>query len=56
MFKKVIIVSVLTVFMFFSNLNGNVIDAMTYYEKLDFVTGIVTAGALNVRCGPRNKL
>lgn len=26
--------------------------AMTYYEELDFVTGIVTASALNVRCGP----
>ena len=26
--------------------------AMTHYEKLDFVTGIVTASALNVRSGP----
>ncbi len=25
---------------------------MTYYENTDFVTGIVTATALNVRCGP----
>lgn len=29
---------------------------MQYYEKLDFVTGLVTASALNVRSGPRNKL
>ena len=27
-----------------------------HYEKLDFVTGLVTASALNVRAGPRNKL
>ena len=26
--------------------------AMTHYEKSDFVTGIVTASALNVRSGP----
>lgn len=26
--------------------------AMTHYEKLDFVTGIITASALNVRTGP----
>ena len=26
--------------------------AMTHYEELDFVTGIVTASALNVRSGP----
>ncbi len=29
-----------------------VIYGMTYYENLDFVTGIVTASALNVRSGP----
>lgn len=29
-----------------------VIYGMTYYEELDFVTGIVTASALNVRSGP----
>lgn len=29
-----------------------VIYGMTYYEELDFVTGIVTASALNVRTGP----
>ena len=29
---------------------------MQHYEKLDFVTGLVTASALNVRSGPRNKL
>ena len=28
------------------------IYAMTYYENLDFVTGIVTASALNIRSGP----
>ena len=28
------------------------IYGMTYYEELDFVTGIVTASALNVRTGP----
>lgn len=31
---------------------GNVIFAITNYEKTNFVTGIVTASALNVRCGP----
>lgn len=30
----------------------SVIYGMTYYEKVDFVTGIVTASALNVRSGP----
>ncbi|MBQ9314081.1 MAG: SH3 domain-containing protein [Clostridia bacterium] len=29
-----------------------VIYGMTYYEKVDFTTGIVTASALNVRTGP----
>lgn len=29
-----------------------VIYGMTYYEEVDFVTGIVTASALNVRSGP----
>lgn len=31
---------------------GNCCFAMTHYEELDFVTGIVTASALNVRSGP----
>jgi len=30
----------------------SVIYGMTYYEKVDFTTGIVTATALNVRTGP----
>lgn len=30
----------------------SVIYGMTYYEELDFVTGIVTASSLNVRSGP----
>ena len=37
--------------MLFTNTFG-----MHYYEKLDFVTGLVTASALNVRAGPRYKL
>ena len=28
---------------------------MTYYENVNFVTGMVTASALNVRCGPGTK-
>ena len=31
---------------------GSASLAMTHYEELDFVTGIVTASALNVRSGP----
>lgn len=31
---------------------GSSVFAITDYEKLDFVTGIVTASALNVRSGP----
>lgn len=31
---------------------GSSIFAISHYEKLDFVTGIVTASALNVRSGP----
>jgi len=33
-------------------LSTNVLFAMRTYEKLDFVTGLVTATALNVRTGP----
>lgn len=41
----------ISISMLFSNTLG-----MHYYEKLDFVTGLVTASVLNVRAGPRNKL
>ena len=41
----------ISISMLFTNTFG-----MHYYEKLDFVTGLVTASALNVRAGPRNKL
>lgn len=33
-------------------LSTNVLFAMRTYEKVDFVTGLVTASALNVRTGP----
>ncbi len=49
---KAIIVSLLTIVMLFTIPNIFRTDAMTYYEELDFVTGMVTASALNVRTGP----
>ena len=46
--KKVLICLFLLVLLFtFSKSN-----AMTYYENVNFVTGMVTASALNVRSGP----
>ena len=33
-------------------LSSNVLFAMRTYEEVDFVTGLVTATALNVRTGP----
>lgn len=33
-------------------LSSNILFAMKTYEKVDFVTGLVTASALNVRTGP----
>ena len=53
--KRAIILSIMlfliSISMLFTQTFG-----MHYYEKLDFVTGLVTASALNVRAGPRNKL
>lgn len=46
-----IILFLLSIGILFTNTFG-----MHYYENLDFVTGLVTASALNVRAGPRNKL
>ena len=39
---------IISISMLFSNTFG-----MYNYEKLDFVTGLVTASVLNVRTGPR---
>ena len=36
-------------------LSSGILIAMSYYEKVDFVTGLVTASALNVRTGPGTK-
>ncbi|MBO5142399.1 MAG: SH3 domain-containing protein [Clostridia bacterium] len=47
---KKIIISLLIVSTVF--LSSNVLFAMRAYEKVDFVTGLVTATALNVRTGP----
>ena len=53
--KKAVILCItlflISISMLFTNTFG-----MHYYEKLDFVTGLVTASTLNVRSGPRNKL
>lgn len=46
-----IAILLISISMLFTNTFG-----MHYYEKLDFVTGLVTASALNVRAGPRHKL
>lgn len=48
--KKKFLVSILIMIIAFATCT--VIYGMTYYEKVDFVTGIVTASALNVRSGP----
>lgn len=45
-----ILISILTVSIII--LSTNIIFAMRTYEELDFVTGLVTASALNVRTGP----
>lgn len=47
---KKFILSLLIIAVFFCTCG--VIYGMTYYEKVDFSTGIVTATALNVRSGP----
>lgn len=47
---KKFLICLLIVLLIFSTYG--VIYGMTYYEELDFVTGIVTASALNVRSGP----
>ncbi len=47
---KKILISMLIVFTII--LSCNSIFAMKHYEEVDFVTGMVTASALNVRTGP----
>ena len=47
---KKVIISLLIVSTLF--LSSNVLFAMRTYEEVDFVTGLVTASALNVRTGP----
>lgn len=47
---KKIIISLLIISTLF--LSSNVLFAMRTYEEVDFVTGLVTASALNVRTGP----
>ena len=47
---KKFLTCLLMIFMVFSAFS--VIYGITYYEEVDFVTGIVTASALNVRSGP----
>lgn len=47
---KNFLVITLVVFLLICSITS--IYAMTYYEKVDFVTGMVTASALNVRSGP----
>lgn len=49
--KKIGIISLLTIMLFVTLFNYNT-EAMTYYENVNFVTGMVTATALNVRTGP----
>lgn len=49
MLKKIMIFSLIILSILIS---FNTIYAMKNYEKVDFVTGIVTASALNVRTGP----
>jgi uncharacterized YkwD family protein len=46
--KKILVIVLCLSFL----LSYNIISAMSYYEKVDTTTGIVTAGALNVRTGP----
>ena len=50
---KKFLTCLLIVFITFSAFS--VIYGITYYEEVDFVTGIVTASALNVRSGPGTK-
>lgn len=49
--KKIGMISLLTIMLFVTLSNYNT-EAMTYYENVNFVTGMVTATALNVRTGP----
>ena len=50
---KKIVISMLIVFTII--LSCNSIFAMKHYEEVDFVTGMVTASALNVRTGPSTR-
>lgn len=49
---KKLIISMLLIMLLFTVSRSN---AMTYYENVNFVTGMVTASALNVRSGPSTK-
>lgn len=53
--KKKLIVSILMVMLLTMVLGSVNTNAMTYYENVNFVTGMVTASALNVRSGPSTK-
>lgn len=51
--NKRIIFSILAILILLSLVFSASSFGMQHYEKLDFVTGLVTATALNVRAGPR---
>ena len=50
--KKMIGTILLVILIILGMLGSNYTQGMQHYQKLDFVTGIVTATALNVREGP----
>ncbi len=52
MLKKFFISMIFILVIFLVSFNSFDSKAMTYYENVSFRTGIVTASALNVRCGP----
>lgn len=54
--KKKTLILCMTLFLISISILFTNTFGMHYYEKLDFVTGLVTASVLNVRAGPRNKL
>lgn len=54
--NKKMLITILVILALLSLLFSANSFGMQHYEKLDFVTGLVTASALNVRSGPRNRL
>lgn len=50
--NKKVIFTILVILFLLSLVFSATSSGMHYYEKLDFVTGLVTASALNVRVGP----